>query len=194
MSSESFSEKVICEIHMKLPSLNEYIRACRANKFQGSKMKKEIERKFLIKGDFMPHVISKTYIEQGYVAKSDDLTLRIRTRDDKGYITIKGRTNAAGMSRSEWEYEIPVEEARELLSFSRGTIKKHRYLVPVDGHVFEIDRFYGQNEGLVMAEVELQSEDEQYPRPDWLGEEVTGDRRYYNSQLLKHPYTTWSEK
>lgn len=157
-------------------------------------MKKEIERKFLIKGDFMPYVASSTYIEQGYVAKSDDLTLRIRTRDEHGYITIKGRSNAAGMSRSEWEYEIPVEEARELLSFSKGTIKKHRYLVPVDGHVFEVDRFYGQNEGLIMAEVELQAEDEQYPRPGWLGEEVTGDRRYYNSQLLKHPYTTWCEK
>ena len=157
-------------------------------------MKKEIERKFLIKGDFMPYVTSATYIEQGYVAKSDALTLRIRTRDEQGYLTIKGRSNAAGMSRSEWEYEIPVEEARELLSFSKGTIKKHRYLVPVGEHVFEVDRFYGENEGLVMAEVELQSEDEQYPRPEWLGEEVTGDRRYYNSQLLKHPYLTWHDE
>lgn len=157
-------------------------------------MKKEIERKFLIKGDFMPYVTSSTRIEQGYVAKSDQLTLRIRTRNEKGYLTIKGRTNEKGMSRAEWEYEIPVDQARELLSFSKGTISKTRYLVPVDSHTFEVDEFYGENEGLVVAEVELVSEDEQYPRPEWLGEEVTGDRRYYNSQLLKHPYSQWKEK
>ena len=157
-------------------------------------MKKEIERKFLIKGDFMPYVSSATRIEQGYVAKSDELTLRIRTRDDKGFLTIKGRSNALGMSRSEWEYEIPVEEARELLKYSRGTISKTRYIVPAGEHIFEIDRFYGANEGLVMAEVELTSEDEEYPHPEWLGEGVTGDRRYYNSQLLKHPFTTWENK
>ena len=157
-------------------------------------MKKEIERKFLIKGDFMSYVTSSTRIEQGYVAKSDQLTLRIRTRDEKGYLTIKGRTNEKGMSRSEWEYEIPVDQARELLSFSNGTISKTRYLVPVGDHTFEVDEFYGENEGLVVAEVELESEDEEYPRPEWLGEEVTGDRRYYNSQLLKHPYSQWQEK
>ena len=157
-------------------------------------MKKEIERKFLIKGDFMPYVSSATRIEQGYVAKSDELTLCIRTRDDKGFLTIKGRSNALGMSRSEWEYEIPVEEARELLKYSRGTISKTRYIVPVGEHIFEIDRFYGANEGLVIAEVELTSEDEEYPHPEWLGEEVTGDRRYYNSQLLKHPFTTWENR
>lgn len=157
-------------------------------------MKKEIERKFLVKADFMPFVTSSTRIEQGYVAKSEQLTLRIRTRDEQGYLTIKGRTNEKGMSRSEWEYEIPVEEARELLKFSRGTISKTRYLVPVGDHTFEVDEFYGENEGLVVAEVELQDENEEYPRPDWLGEEVTGDRRYYNSQLLKHPYTQWREE
>lgn len=157
-------------------------------------MKKEIERKFLVKGDFMPFVTSSTRIEQGYVAKSEQLTLRIRTRNEQGYLTIKGRTNEKGMSRSEWEYEIPVEEARELLKFSRGTISKTRYLVPVGDHTFEVDEFYGENEGLVVAEVELQDENEEYPRPDWLGEEVTGDRRYYNSQLLKHPYTQWREE
>ena len=157
-------------------------------------MKKEIERKFLITGDFMPFVTSSTRIEQGYVAKSDQLTLRIRTRNEKGYLTIKGRTNEKGMSRSEWEYEIPVDQARELLSFSNGTISKTRYLVPVGDHTFEVDEFYGENEGLVIAEVELGEEDEEYPRPEWLGEEVTGDRRYYNSQLLKHPYSQWQEK
>jgi adenylate cyclase len=128
------------------------------------------------------------------VAKSNELTLRIRTRDEKGYLTIKGRSNEKGMSRSEWEYEIPVDQARELLSFSNGTISKTRYLVPVGDHTFEVDEFYGENEGLVVAEVELESEDEEYPRPEWLGEEVTGDRRYYNSQLLKHPYSQWQEK
>lgn len=157
-------------------------------------MKKEIERKFLVKGDFMPFVTSSTRIEQGYVAKSEQLTLRIRTRNEQGYLTIKGRTNEKGMSRSEWEYEIPVEEARELLKFSRGTISKTRYLVPVGDHTFEVDEFYGENEGLVVAEVELEDENEEYPRPDWLGEEVTGDRRYYNSQLLKHPYAQWREE
>ena len=142
----------------------------------------------------MPYVTSSTRIEQGYVAKSNELTLRIRTRDEKGYLTIKGRSNEKGMSRTEWEYEIPVDQARELLSFSNGTISKTRYLVPVGDHTFEVDEFYGENEGLVVAEVELESEDEEYPRPEWLGEEVTGDRRYYNSQLLKHPYSQWQEK
>ena len=156
-------------------------------------MAKEIERKFLVEGDFMPYVTSSSHIEQGYIAKSDSLTLRVRTRDDKGYLTIKGRSNEAGMSRDEWEYEIPVEEARELLRFSRGTIDKTRYLVPAGRHTFEVDRFYGANEGLVMAEVELSSRDEAFARPAWLGEELTGDVRYYNSQLLKNPYSTWKK-
>lgn len=156
-------------------------------------MAKEIERKFLVEGDFMPYVTSSSHIEQGYVARSEELTLRIRTRDDKGFLTIKGRSNAAGMSRDEWEYEIPVEEARELLCFSRGTIEKTRYLVPAGHHTFEVDRFYGANEGLVVAEVELTDENEPFERPAWLGREVTGDRRYYNSQLLKNPYSTWEK-
>ncbi|MBQ5899000.1 MAG: CYTH domain-containing protein [Alistipes sp.] len=156
-------------------------------------MAKEIERKFLVEGDFMPFVESSSRIAQGYIARSEELTLRVRTRDDKGYLTIKGRSDEAGMRRDEWEYEIPVEEARELLRFSRGTIDKTRYLVPVGRHTFEVDCFYGENEGLVMAEVELKSEDESFERPAWLGREVTGDRRYYNSQLLKNPYTKWRE-
>lgn len=156
-------------------------------------MAKEIERKFLVEGDFMPFVESSSRIAQGYVARSESLTLRIRTRDDKGYITIKGRSDSSGMKRDEWEYEIPVEEARELLRFSRGTIDKTRYLIPVGAHTFEVDRFYGANEGLVMAEVELSDVNESFERPAWLGREVTGDRRYYNSQLLKKPYTTWEE-
>lgn len=156
-------------------------------------MAKEIERKFLVEGDFMPYVTSSSHIEQGYVARSEELTLRIRTRDNKGFLTIKGRSNAASMSRDEWEYEIPVEEARELLRFSRGTIEKTRYLVPAGRHTFEVDYFYGANEGLVVAEVELTDENEPFERPAWLGREVTGDRRYYNSQLLKNPYSTWEK-
>ena len=157
-------------------------------------MAKEIERKFLVEGDFMPFVTSSSRIEQGYIAKSDSLTLRVRTRDDKGYITIKGRSDEAGMSRDEWEYEIPVEEARELLRFSRGTIDKTRYLVPAGCHTFEVDRFYGANKGLIVAEVELADENEEFERPAWLGREVTGDRRYYNSQLLKKPFLLWDEE
>lgn len=156
-------------------------------------MKQEIERKFLVKGSFKELVTSSSYIEQGYIAKSDSLTLRIRTRDERGFLTIKGRSDN-GISRSEWEYEIPVEQARELLSFSKGHISKRRYLIPVGKHTFEVDEFYGQNEGLTVAEVELEHIDEAYTRPEWLGEEVTGDKRYYNSQLLRHPYSEWEEK
>ena len=157
-------------------------------------MAKEIERKFLVEGDFMPFVSSSSHIEQGYVARSEELTLRIRTRDKKGYLTIKGRSDAAGMARNEWEYEIPLAEARELLQYSRGTRAKWRHLVPMtDGHTFEVDCFEGANSGLIVAEVELSSPDEEFLRPEWLGREVTGDRRYYNSQLLKNPYTSWEK-
>ena len=154
-------------------------------------MGKETERKFLVRGDFMPHAASSSHIVQGYIARSESLTLRVRTRDERGYITIKGATDASGMTRAEWEYEIPVADARELLAYSRGVIDKVRYLVPAGRHTFEVDRFAGENAGLVVAEVELASADEEFERPDWLGEEVTGDRRYYNSQLLKHPYSEW---
>lgn len=157
-------------------------------------MAKEIERKFLVEGDFMPFVSSSSHIEQGYVARSEELTLRIRTRDEKGYLTIKGRSDAKGISRNEWEYEIPIDHARELLQYSRGTISKWRHLVPMaDGHTFEVDCFEGENKGLIVAEVELSSPDDEFLRPEWLGREVTGDRRYYNSQLLKNPYTSWEK-
>jgi CYTH domain-containing protein len=121
------------------------------------------------------------------------LTLRIRTRDERGYLTIKGRGDKDGISRNEWEWEIPYAEARELLQYSKGTIEKSRYLVPCGNHTFEVDCFYGDNEGLVMAEVELSAPDEEFERPAWLGKEVTGDKRYYNSQLLKNPFTKWEK-
>ena len=157
-------------------------------------MAKEIERKFLVEGDFLPYATTSHHIEQGYVASSDELVLRVRTRDEQGFLTIKSRSNASGTSRDEWEYEIPYAEAHELLSYSRGTIAKRRYIVPAGEHTFEVDCFEGANRGLVVAEVELQNEDESFERPQWLGREVTGDKRYYNSQLLKHPYLLWDKE
>lgn len=156
-------------------------------------MSREIERKFLVCGEFRDQATSSSRISQGYIAKSDELTLRIRTRDERGYLTIKGRSDRAGISRNEWEWEIPVEQARELLQYSKGTIEKSRYLVPCGGHTFEVDCFYGDNEGLTLAEVELNDPDEPFEHPAWLGQEVTGDRRYYNSQLLKNPFTKWEK-
>ena len=156
-------------------------------------MGREIERKFLVCGEFLSQATSSSRISQGYIAKSDSLTLRIRTRDERGYLTIKGRGDKAGISRNEWEWEIPYAEACELLQYSKGTIEKSRYLVPCGNHTFEVDCFYGDNEGLVMAEVELSAPDEEFERPAWLGKEVTGDKRYYNSQLLKNPFTKWEK-
>ncbi len=156
-------------------------------------MAKEIERKFLVQGDFEPYATFSYHIVQGYIAGSDSLTVRVRVRDDKGFLTIKGRSDAAGLERDEWEWPIAASEARALLGFSDGVIDKRRYIIPFQGHTFEIDRFYGSNEGLILAEVELSSRDEEFAHPSWLGEEVTGDVRYYNSQLLKHPYSEWEK-
>lgn len=120
--------------------------------------------------------------------------MRVRIRDEKAYLTIKGPSADGGLSRFEWEIEIPVADAEQLLELRvTAVIDKRRYLVPFDGHTFEVDEFYGDNEGLVMAEVELSTPDETFGRPDWLGEEVTGDRRYYNSHLARHPYKEWAE-
>jgi len=156
-------------------------------------MAKEIERKFLVGGDYKRAATSSSHIVQGYVGRTPSLTFRIRIRDGRGYLTVKGRTDAAGLSRDEWEYEIPVADARELLAYGDGTIEKRRYLVPAGRHTFEVDEFFGANEGLEVAEVELSSPDEDFERPEWLGVEVTGDIRYYNSQLLKHPFSTWKK-
>lgn len=156
-------------------------------------MAKEIERKFLVAGDYKQAAVSSSYIVQGYIGRTPSLTFRIRLRDERGYLTVKGRTDAAGMSRDEWEYEIPAADARELLAHSDGSIEKRRYMVPAGRHTFEVDEFFGANEGLTMAEVELSSPDEAFERPAWLGDEVTGDKRYYNSQLLQHPYSAWKK-
>ena len=156
-------------------------------------MAKEIERKFLVQGDFQPYATASYRIEQGYIVGSADLTVRVRIRDEEAFLTIKGRSDVAGLERDAWKWPIGGDEARSLLRFSAGAIEKTRYIVPYEGHTFEVDRFYGANEGLVMAEVELSTRDEEFARPEWLGEEVTGDVRYYNSQLLKNPFTKWQK-
>lgn len=155
-------------------------------------MSKEIERKFLVKGDYKPFVTKATRITQGYLSSVPERTVRVRVKGDKGFITIKGIGSESGASRYEWEKEIPVDEVNELLKICEpGVIDKTRYLVPAGKHTFEVDEFYGENEGLIVAEVELSSEDEAFETPDWLGQEVTGDVKYYNSMLMKKPYTKW---
>ena len=155
-------------------------------------MFQEIERKFLVKGDFKSHSHCCRRIVQGYMCSDSVRTVRVRIYGDKGYITVKGRNHVGELARFEWEKEISVHEAEALLELCEpGVIGKYRYLVQSEGHVFEVDEFYGDNEGLVVAEVELTSEDEAFMRPDWLGDEVTGDPRYYNSYLSVHPYNTW---
>lgn len=155
-------------------------------------MAQEIERKFLVSGEFKSLAKKALTIKQGYLCANAGRTVRVRVRDDRGFLTIKGRSDVAGLSRFEWEKEISAEDAEALLLLCEpGIVDKTRYLVDFAGHTFEVDEFYGENQGLVMAELELVSEDEPYQRPEWLGEEVTGDRRYYNAYLSKHPFTTW---
>ena len=150
----------------------------------------EIERKFLVKGDFMPYVTSSERIAQGYLSSVPERTVRVRIRGEKGYLTIKGIGNAEGTARYEWEKEIPVSEALELMNLCvSDVIDKTRYLVPYGGHTYEVDVFHGANEGLVLAEIELADEQEMFEKPSWLGEEVTGDVRYYNSMLSLHPFS-----
>ena len=152
----------------------------------------EIERKFLVKGDFRTQAYAKSRIIQGYISSAHGRTVRVRIRDARGYLTIKGPSDIGGLVRFEWEKEIPLSEALQLMKICEpGIIDKTRYLVKSGSHIFEVDEFYGDNEGLVMAEVELQSEDEPFEKPDFIGEEVTGDRRYYNSQLRQHPFKEW---
>ena len=157
-------------------------------------MTQEIERKFLVKGDHKMEAFNSTRIIQGYLNSALERTVRVRVRGDKGYITIKGIANASGVSRFEWEKEITAKEAETLLSLcEQGVIDKTRYLVKnTDGkHTWEIDEFHGNNEGLAIAEIELTSEDEPFDKPAWLGEEVTGDPKYFNSMLMKNPYKNW---
>lgn len=155
-------------------------------------MAQEIERKFLVCGDYKSSAFKSLRITQGYLSSVPERTVRVRIKGDKGYITVKGAGSASGASRFEWEKEIPLEDAESLLKLCEpGVIDKTRYLVKVGDHTFEVDEFYGDNEGLTVAEVELSAEDEAFDKPSWLGEEVTGDPRYYNSALVRDPYTNW---
>lgn len=149
----------------------------------------EIERKFLVCGDWSRDVKESVHIMQGYLNLDKDRTVRVRIKGKRGYLTVKGPTN--GVSRFEWEKEIPAEDARGMMDLCTGVIDKTRHLAPIGDHVYEIDEFHGDNEGLIVAEIELGSEDEQFVRPDWLGEEVSHERRYYNSQLIINPYKNW---
>lgn len=155
-------------------------------------MPQEIERKFLVTGEYKSKAYTQSRIAQGYISSARGRTVRVRIRDGKGYLTIKGASNASGTSRYEWEKEISLPEAEDLMKLCEpGIIDKTRYLVRSGIHIFEVDEFYGENEGLTVAEVELASEDEPFVKPDFIGQEVTGDVRYYNSQLRIRPYTTW---
>ena len=184
----------------------------------------EIERKFLVAGEYKPFAVSHSRITQGYLSSASGRTVRVRIRGDRGYLTIKGPSDGivlagtgiapeasfsgttpfppkagplmprSGFTRFEWEKEISVEEAEALMALCEpGVIDKTRWLVPAgDGvHTWEVDEFHGDNDGLVVAEIELRSEDDEFEKPSWLGEEVTGDRRYYNSMLAKRPFRTW---
>lgn len=152
----------------------------------------EIERKFLVKGEFKRLASSSTYIVQGYIFSSPEKSVRIRIKGDKGFVTIKSSVNDSDMTRHEWEYEIPASDAHEMLRIcEKGVIEKTRYVVNIKNLVVEVDEFYGDNEGLLLAEIELSCESQQFDKPDFLGEEVTGDKRYYNSELSKHPFNTW---
>ena len=152
---------------------------------------REIERKFLVAGDFRGEVSSASRIVQGFLNTAPGRSVRVRIYGEKGFLTVKGP--AQGLTRFEWEKEIPAAEAEQLLALCEpGIIDKTRYLVPApDGHVWEVDEFHGDNEGLVVAEIELEREDEPFVRPAWLGEEVSEDRRFCNTSLSKHPYKEW---
>ena len=153
----------------------------------------EIERKFLVRTDAFKSEASSTWrIRQGFLNTHPERAVRIRIKGETGFLTIKGISDKEGTTRFEWEKEIPKEEAEELLSIcEEGIIDKTRYEILSGDHLFEVDEFYGMNEGLIIAEVELSSKNEAFKRPEWLGKEVTGDIRYYNSQLSKHPFKTW---
>ena len=156
----------------------------------------EIERKFLVTDDsYKALSYSRSEILQAYICSHNGRTVRIRLRDKQAYLTIKGPSDASGIARYEWEKEIPVEEARQLLDICLpGRIEKTRWLVQAGKHIVEVDEFHGENDGLVFAEIELNAIDEPYEKPAFLGKEVTGDRRYYNGYISRNPYCTWEEK
>lgn len=152
----------------------------------------EIERKFLINKEIWKsfHKPAGIFYKQGYLHTQPGLTIRLRVVEDKAYLTFKGKTR--GISRLEYEYEIPKPEVIELMeNFAGSCIEKTRYIVDFKNSVFEVDEFHGDNDGLIIAEIELKSETEEFERPPWLAEEVTGIEKYYNSYIAQHPYKTW---
>ena len=152
----------------------------------------EIERKFLVCGEYKQLAVSSTHIQQAYIASGNGRTVRVRIRDEKAYLTIKGPGNRSGQARYEFEMEIPLADARELMAIAEpGVIDKRRFLVPYEGHTFEVDEFYGDNEGLTMAEVETETEGEHVELPSFIGREVTGDRRFYNAHMRRYPFCLW---
>lgn len=156
-------------------------------------MANEIERKFLVQGDFKAYVIKQTKITQAYLSSHPERTVRVRINGEKGFITIKGIGSLSGATRYEWEKEIAISEVKELLELCEpGIIDKTRFIIPeASGLFFEVDEFYGHNQGLVIAEIELPSEEHPFEKPEWLGKEVTGDSKYYNSMLMKRPFKSW---
>jgi CYTH domain-containing protein len=153
----------------------------------------EIERKFLVTSDgFKSQAHSKHSIVQGYLNSNPERTVRIRIQGESGFLTIKGKGNESGMTRFEWETEIALIEAKPLLALcEKGVIHKTRYEVKVGNHTYEVDVFSGENEGLIIAEIELSDESESFEKPYWIGEEVTNDKRYYNAYLSQNPYKNW---
>ena len=154
-------------------------------------MGKEIERKYLVRGEAWRVLAEGAYYRQGYLNSDKERTVRVRSTGDKAYITVKGLT--VGATRSEYEYEIPVADGNAMLDAlaERPIIEKKRYKIPHRGVTIEVDEFLGENAGLVVAEVELKSADQVFDAPAWLGEEVTGDPKYYNVNLIRHPYSKW---
>jgi CYTH domain-containing protein len=146
----------------------------------------EIERKFLVKGDFVPFAVKKEKIIQGYLCATVERSIRIRIKGDSAYLAIKGQANKNGFSLTEFEYPVPLEDASEIMKLCEWVIEKERYYIPAGKHTFEVDVFRGLHEGLIVAELELQSEKEPFDKPDWLGEEVTGNAQYYNAYLATH--------
>jgi adenylate cyclase len=151
----------------------------------------EIERKFLVNGEAWKDLSTGTTYRQGYLSTEKERTVRVRTINDKGFLTIKGLTR--GASRAEFEYDIPADDANQLLDelCLKPLIEKKRYKIQHDGLIWEVDAFFGENDGLIVAEIELESEDQMFTKPEWVGAEVTGDPRYYNANLIANPYKNW---
>lgn len=157
-------------------------------------MSLEIERKFLVTGDFKQYVSSVTYIKQGYLSSVPERSVRIRIRGSEAFITIKGLGDTSGKARYEWEKEIELEEGKQLLDLCEpGIIEKNRHIILSKSHKIEVDEFLGDNAGLIIAEIELESEDDEINVPEWFGIEITGIEKYYNAMLIKRPYNTWQK-